>query len=296
RHVEEAYQSHIISSGHSPSPWLDVPTDTRTAAESEILDLWRGTAVDRGARPGELQDCIAQSLRYHHESQRALASSGASPSTNTRVDNTVDPGTSAVDASLKLPADRAAGLPAAGPAVERPGGGELEAGLEGSYAPHPRSSQRRRSPTSATSPQPALYKQPVSASHRPVDAESAGHPNGQRDSARGRSANQKGNAAAAINERPKDSDQALSEPPPRRPWYEEEIERLRNDIGRLVKERAEIQKACAAEKEHFEATIEGQKEEIEELRQDRESIRTVYGEFKRSADGVLDRWAKRRKT
>lgn len=235
-------------------------------------------------------------MQQRADHAKALASSEASSSTNTRVDNTVEPGTSAVDAYLKLPADRVADLPAAGPAFERPGRGELEAGLDGSYAPNPRSSQRRCTPTSAPPPQQALYKQPESASQRPVDAESAGHTNGQRDSARRRSANRKGNAAAAVNERPEDSDQAPSEPPPRRPWYEEEIERLRNDIGRLVKERAEIQKACAAEKEHFEATIEDQKEEIEELRQDRELIRTVYAEFKRSADGVLDRWAKRRKT
>lgn len=227
---------------------------------------------------------------------KVLASSKAFSSTNTRVDNTKESGTGEADGSLALPADRAADILAANSSAEGPGGGELEAGLDGSYAPHPRSSQRRRSPTSATSPQPAPYKQPEFASRGLVDAESAGHTNAQRASARGRSANGKVNAAAVVNERPKDSDQVPSAPPSRRPWYEEEIERLGSDIGRLVKERAEIRRAFAAEKGQLEATIEDQKEEIEELRQDRESIRIVYAEFKRGADGVLDRPAKRPKT
>lgn len=84
------------------------------------------------------------------------------------------------------------------------------------------------------------------------------------------------------------TNQAPSQPPSRRPWYELEIERLRTENSRLVEERAEIHKAFEEEKDKFELKIEDQKRKIEEFDQGMRSMKSAYMELKRVADDVFD--------
>lgn len=173
-----------------------------------------------------------------------------------------------------------------------------ETNSDRSQSAHSQSPQPIRPTTPAASPQPALDNRLRPRSQDVPGAESTEHATDQANLHGEQPADAETNEGAVVNDNDRSGYLAQPKLEPRasrRAWYDEEIERLGVDINRLVKERAEIRKAFAEEKEQLEATIEDQQREIEELRQDRDAIATMYEEFRRGADGIFDRPAKRRR-
>lgn len=173
-----------------------------------------------------------------------------------------------------------------------------ETNSDRSHSSHPQSPKPIRPTSSATSPQPALDNRLRSRSQDVPGVESTEHSTDQANLHKERPTEAGTDEETIVNDNDRSGYPAHPKLEPRtsrRAWYDEEIERLGIDINRLVQERAEIRRTFAEEKEQLEATIEDQQKEIEELRQDRDAIATMYEEFRRGADGVFDRPTKRRR-